>query len=353
MKKILIITAVIIFLTTSYKSHKTVKTPIRTVKTEDVRPSQESQKITYPGKVIAASEVDLAFRIAGPIAKIKVTPGKFVKKGDILAEMDDRDYKLQFSATEAEFHQIQKEANRVIELYKRGSTSENDRDKAFYGLKQIKAKYKAHKNALADTKLRAPYDGYIQKINYSANETVDAGFPIVTMISSRNPEVEIHIPASEYIRRDRFSNAECIIDVYEGVKFPLQLIGITRQANLNQLYTARFLLKSVDNITPTPGMSVNTTIHINEDNCTSTIIPNTAIFEKDNKTYVWIYNESAKQVSAREVKAENILKNGNTIITEGLKAGEIVVTAGVNSLNDGQEVKELPRENKTNIGNIL
>ena len=134
-----------------------------TVQADTVKSYQGELSIIYPGKIKAASEVKLSFRVAGPIRAVLPEVGAFVKKGELIAEIDPRDYEIQLSATEAEYNQVKEEAGRVIELYNRGSVPVNDYDKAVAGVKQITAKYDAHKNALADTRLTAPFDGYIQK----------------------------------------------------------------------------------------------------------------------------------------------------------------------------------------------
>ncbi|MDL2255930.1 efflux RND transporter periplasmic adaptor subunit [Parabacteroides sp. OttesenSCG-928-G06] len=216
----------------------------------------ESKSVTFPGKVVAASDINLAFRISGPIAKVYVDAGRYVKKGQVLAEIDPRDYVVQLSATEAEYERIKSEAERVIALYEKGSIAPNDYDKAVYGLNQITAKREAHKNALADTKLCVPCDGYIQKRLFEPGETVSAGLPVLSMISAGTDEVEINIPSSDYIRRDQFDNFYCTVDIYQGETFPLELVGITQKANMNQLYTMRLRLTGKGKNKPGPGMSI-------------------------------------------------------------------------------------------------
>lgn len=322
------------------------------VKAETVKKENTETIVSYPGKIIPASDVNLSFRIAGPIAKVNVVQGQKVSKGDILAEIDERDYKLQLSATEAEYKQIKAEAERVIELYKRGSATQNDHDKAFYGLQQITAKYTAHKNSLADTKMRAPFDGYIQKIFYEASETIGAGMPVLSMISSASPEVEINIPSRDYVRRSGFKNAYCTIDVFEGDKFPLQYIDVAKKANLNQLYSTRFLVKSSGKNIPAPGMSANVFITFASQNAEALSIPVTSIFEKDGKSCVWVIGKGNK-LSLRTVTPSEFKKDGRVIISEGLSEGETVVIAGVKSLSEGMTVKIKEPASKTNVGGIL
>lgn len=73
------------------------KVSIKTVKTATAAAYGEDDCLTFPGKVKAASDITLAFRISGPIARIHVKEGEFVRKGQVLAEMDPRDYQVQLT----------------------------------------------------------------------------------------------------------------------------------------------------------------------------------------------------------------------------------------------------------------
>ncbi|MBQ0005826.1 MAG: efflux RND transporter periplasmic adaptor subunit [Alistipes sp.] len=310
--------------------------------------------ISYPGKVIPREDVNVSFRIAGPISRIKVKQGQQVRKGEVLAEMDDRDYKIQFSATEAEYLQVKAEAERVITLSDRNSVSKNDRDKAVYGLQQITAKYNAHKNALEDTKLRAPFDGYVQKVNFSAGEPVSAGLPVISMISGSAPEVEINIPSEDFIKRSMFCDFYCMLKVYPDKTFPIRLVNITKKANLNQLFTARFAFESDLSGSDVPYAGMSAMVYIRYDYGTENLvsIPIGALFEEDGKNMVWVL-ENDNTVNKRAVSIVEIKREGVVSLSDGVRDGEQVVTAGVHSLIPGQKVKVMAPETETNVGNLL
>lgn len=353
MKKIIALLMGLIF-TISACSHKeTDRETVQTVKVDTVRVYGEKSSATFPGKVKAATDINLAFRISGPIAKVYVDAGSYVKKGQVLAEIDSRDYAVQLSATEAEYKQVKAEAERVIALYEKGSVTPNDYDKAAYGLNQITAKYDAHKNALADTKLCAPFDGYIQKRFFDTGETVGAGMPVISMISTNLPEIEINLPSSDFIRRDQFESFSCTVDIYPGKVFPLELIGIAQKANLNQLYTMRLKIKSDTKQLPAPGMTTMVTVQFKAGEGALLTIPFSALFETDDVSAVWIYNKDTQTVEVRNVKISEILTNGTVVVSEGLNKGEIVVSAGVHVLRESEKVKLLPAVSPTNIGGLL
>ncbi|WP_373774842.1 efflux RND transporter periplasmic adaptor subunit [Porphyromonas loveana] len=326
----------------------------RTVKTIITKDYTTERTTPFPGKVVAAEEAKLAFRIAGPIAKIHAHPGKAVRKGELLASLEARDYEIQLAATEAEYKRIKAEADRIIELHKQKSVSDNDYDKAIYGLQQITAKLNAHRNALADTRLVAPFDGYIQEPLFKAGETVGAGMPVLVITGAGTPEVEINIPASEYLEREHFGSFTCTVNVFPDRVFPLELISIDPMANLNQLYRMRLRFKRDSNgELPTIGMSAMVNIGYSHEGNRGEIIPATALWEKDGKTYVWIVEgKDNYSVHAQEVVVVEMLREGHSVC-HGIGRDKQIVVAGVHALKEGDKVRLLEEKTATNVGGLL
>lgn len=350
MKKILLLPMLILL--AGCGGGTTNKELVRSVKCDTVRQAAASaEQSQFPGKVKAASEANVAFRIAGPIVKVNVNEGQFVRKGTVLAEMDARDYKTQLSATQAEYNRVKAEAERVMELYKKKSATANDYDKAVYGLGQITAKLEAHTNALADTRLTAPFDGYVQKKHFDAGETVAAGMPVVSMISSGAPEVEINIPTADFIKRGSYASAVCRIDVFGDKEFPLELVGINQKANLNQLYTTRFRIKGIGAEQPAPGMTAMVTINYKSGAAAMSEIPLSAVVGGSGGSFVWVYE--ADSVRQCPVRVLQITTDGKAIVSEGVREGDIVVSGGAKTLKAGQKVKVSQPKSSTNVGGVL
>ena len=313
---------------------------VANVRTAAAQSIGSTRTVTYPGRIQPAKDVNLSFRVAGPVAAVHFREGQHVSQGDTLAEIEERDYAIQLAA------------GRVIELSDRGSATQNDYDKARYGLEQITALYHAHQNALNDTKMLAPFDGYVQQVHFEAGETVGAGMPVVTLISDGAPIVKVDIPVDDFVNIDKAIRSWCTVDVYPGKTFELKLIDITKKANLNQLFTARYALRPAsDRTLPHSGISTGVCIEYRTDEDGTVSIPATALFEDRGATCVWVVNQG--KVQRRSVTADDIDRDGNARIISGLKAGETVVTAGVNALRDGAQVKVLPGKSATNPGNLL
>lgn len=353
-KKLIAATLLVALIISSCGSKDEHKETVVNVKTNIVKVYGSGQSASFPGRIKAGDDINLSFRIAGPITTINVSPGNFVKKGDVLAQIDPRDYKTQLAATEAEYRQIKDKVDRVVKLYEKKGVTENEYYKAVYGLEQITAKYDAHKNALADTKLTAPYDGYVQKTYYSAKETVNAGMPVVAMIGTSAMEVEINIPSNVYAKRDEIESFVCTSDIYPGKEYPLEMAGINRKANLNELYTVYLNLKTPKDYPPlTPGMNVKVDVKYKSTTEDRYLVPINALISGQTGSSVWVYNPHNSTINKREITTDGIDNRGYSIVLSGLKSGEVVVSAGASSLKEGQKVNPIKQQSATNTGGIL
>jgi RND family efflux transporter MFP subunit len=326
---------------------------VYTAKIDTVKVSGGGQKSVYPGRVKSDAEASLSFRVAGTIARMPCEEGKFVRKGTVIAEIDARDYRIQLSATEAEYTQIKLTAERVIELYKRGSATKSDYEKAVYGLEQITSKYNFHKNQLKDTRLEAPFDGYIQKKIRDAGETVAAGMSVISMTGNKEWQIEINLSVQDYARRNEFSNFEATVSTNPDKKLPLEVFELSHHGNANQLYRMVFRVKKQDDVVLAAGMSAEVVITYNSEQKTVYEIPVSAVFEIDGKPHVWIFSSEDTPLKARSIVVDRVKRDGYIVISQGIKEGEMIVTSGVHSLKEGMKVKPLPLPSKTNIGGLL
>ena len=325
------------------------------VKTEVVKNENKVNNLTFPGKTKSADDINVSFRVSGPILKVYVKAGDHVKKGQLIAAMDPRDYQTQLNATQAEYASIKADAERIIAMYNEESTTASNYDKARYGLEQITQKLNNHRNQLADTKLYAPIDGYVQEVLHEGGETVSASMPIVSMFGSGTLEVEINVPAYDYANRERMSTMYCKFDLLPEETFPLKLHSISAEANSNQLYTVRLrFMGQYDRSKITPGMT--TMVYVSYDNEASdgrVYIPSSAIVEDKGQTHVFVYDPKSETVKSRNISVERLHRNGTAEVTSGLEDGETIVTAGVHHITDGMKAKPMPKSSESNVGGLL
>ncbi len=306
---------------------------------------------SFTGKTKAAEEANVSFRVSGPISRINVKEGDRVSKGQVIAEMDSRDYLIQYNATKAEYEDIKATAERVIALYKEGNTTAQAYDKARYGLEQITQKLAHHKDQLDDTKLKSPISGYVKEKFHETGETVGAGMPILVVSGGGELEVEINLSAQDYARRDKFESFFCEFDILSDQQFPLEVVRVSSEANVSQLYTMRLRIKGdYDRNKITAGMSTIVKATLADEDHGVVNVPTSAILNKDGNTIVYKYDDGiAKSVP---VTVTSLNRDGSSNI-KGIKKGSMVVSTGVRHLTDGQKIKPIKETSKSNVGGLL
>ncbi len=348
-----LILAAVLTLTSCGEKGKEEVDHVPYVKVEAVDGAISARILEYPGRTKPADEVNVSFRVSGPIISMRVKEGDYVKKGQVIAEMDLRDYNLQYKAVEAEYQSVKAEAERIIAMYQEGSTTANNYDKARFGLQQITEKLNNARNQLNDTKLVAPISGYVSARYHEAGETVAQGMPIVSISSGANTEVEINLSSNDFAKRANFLSYSCSFDVIPGKTYPLSVSRINNEANNNQLYNVRLRFNGPVDPNITPGMTTMVKIERATDEGTIISISKEALFEAEGKQFVYLYDDKTGKVNRREVKVSRLTSKGKAIVTNGLEGYERIVTAGVHKLTNGQRVKPLPAASKSNIGGLL
>ena len=339
-----------LMLTTGCGKEKATSTETRRVLTQTVTGNNAATVTTYPGRTQASEEANVAFRVAGTLLRVTVKEGDHVRRGQVIARMDDRDYRVQLTAAEAEFTQVKAEAERVMSLFADSVGTANNYDKARYGLEQITQKLQHCRDQVEDCVLRAPFDGYVQSVLRESHETVGAGMPIVSLIGDGQTEIVINIPASESLRREQFASFSARFDVLPGEQFPLQLLSIARQANVNQLYEVRLGLQG-RHPQITPGMSTMVQLSYQNEDAKTILIPISAIRHSDDASSVFVYADG--KVRKTGVTLGHVHNNGTVEVLAGLKTGDQIVISGVNMLSDGEAVRPTAQPSKTNVGGLL
>lgn len=307
---------------------------------------------SYSGVVKAAHEIGLGFKTAGQIARIHVREGDYVRQGQLLAELDDADYRLAVEALQIQYDQLEDEVKRTSQLFEQKSVSANDFEKASAGLHQLGVQLRINKNKLDYTKLYAPADGYIRSVGFSAAEMVDAGTSVMTLLDASPLEVSVDIPVEEYQRRGSVIRYNCRASGIAAA-MPLRFLSVAPKADGNQLYTLELAFTDRPDATLTAGMNVEVEI-VSADSTAAHghTVPLRALFNDGQNACVWVMQGDSTVVK-RPVTIDGSLDNSRAVVTDGLTGDELIVRAGVNVLQQGEKVKVVEEPSKTNIGGIL
>ena len=328
---------------------------IRPVKAMIVSGNTGMQTQGFPATTKATQQSEISFRVGGPLDQIFVVQGALVKKGNLVATLDPRDYKIAEQSARARYNQAKAEAERYKRLWKKGAVAKNDYDRKNARYLETKAAWENAVNNLKDTKLYAPFTGYYGPKLVDVGQDVKPKQPITTISNLSVIEVATTIPEQIAIKFKDFDSYQVIFDSYPDKVFKATLKEMGKVPT-SEGYPLRLYLNHTNdpkNLTQakiSAGMSckVNIKLKNDEQNSKTLIIPFAAVFEGDtDKTpSVWILqgNGDVKTVKKQHVKLDGFSGNNNVRIVDGLNAGEQIVVAGARRLVEGQKVKILDQK---------
>ena len=332
--------------------------PVLTMKIDEAQVRLTGR--TFPGKAKPREEVNLAFRIPGTLHERPVDVGTRVKKGDLVARLDLRDFEVrvenvagQLNKARAEHALAIKDFNRVMRIFERdpGAISQAviDNEQAALDhtralVHELTAKLDHAKDDLGYCFLKAPYDGEVVKTFVEVFEDVQAKQPIVRIVDNSKIEFVIDVPERLIAHSDYVEELKVEFDAFPGVEVPATIWEIAREASpATRTFAVTLLMDHPEGIKLLPGMAgrawvSKTSKEIIDPSFSGLTIPFRSVFSKEEQGYVWIVDEETMTVTSREVDVERIVNEG-AVIRGGLNEGDIIVTAGADFLVEGQKVK--------------
>lgn len=297
----------------------------------------------------------MAFRVPGPLVQLNAKEGMFVKKGDLLAEIDPRDFEVNLESAKTNWLHAKQDAKRYQELYEKKSVPESTKEKVDVAAAVAESNFNKAKNALNDTKLFAPFDGYVQTKMVENFEKIGAGYPILTLLDVSVLEVIAGVPESIASHSEDFKSFTCTVKNGKTRVIAAKLKEISKKtAGNNQVYPIKVYLNKGEAKNLRPGMNASLNIEISETNTEDGYeLPVASVVNYKGKSIVWVYNEKQKLVNQREVEIVRLLANDKVLVRKGIRKGEQIVVAGAAFLIDKQAVKLLIEKANSNIGGLL
>ena len=338
---------------------KTVVRRVKAMKVSDVEGFRQRQ---FPGRAKGTQEVDLAFRVSGPLITRDVDVGSVVKTGDVVARIDPRDFQNNLRNVQGQLDQVnatvkraQADYDRLVRIFEQdpGATSERaidrareQRDSARASIKSLKASVAAAKDQLSYTYLKAPFEGTVVSTYVENFQNVRAKQSIVRLVDASRIEMVVNVPESMISLVPMVENIVVVFDPFPDRQISAQIKEIGTEASAaTRTYPITLIMDQPDGIKILPGMAGKASgkpLETDKAAKAGVEVPLAATFSpaEIEKTYVWVIDEAAQTVHRREVETGELTDRGIKIL-DGLKPGEWIAKAGVHYLQEGQKIKIL------------
>ena len=263
-----------------------VEETVYTVKSETVAKSDLQEYLRLNGTVKAENTISVYPDIGGKLTRVPVTLGTYVKKGQLIAEVDP-------SSPGSHY---------------------------------------------ASSPVYAPIAGYITSLPLTTGTTVTTSSEIAMIGNIDKLQIECKIPESKIAVLKNGLTARVALEAYKGIDFPAHVFRISPVVDETSRTKQLYLLFDTSDERINAGMYVkihlNTILHEN-----IIVIPTDSIISENGKKFIYIKNDDST-VSKREISVGASV-DGKAEITSGLSEGEMIVVSGMQVLSDGVKVKEV------------
>lgn len=286
---------------------------------------------------------ELAFRVGGPVQNFTVQSGQFFRKGQLIAAIDPRDFLVRKERAEALCRQAEADYRRTANLYEKNNVSGTAYEKARADYARARADYDMALNELNDTRLIAPFDGYVQQVYIERHQEVKASQPVLTFIDLSQVKLETYVPEDMAVSLRRGapdSVFQVRFDRLPGQVFAPAETYLTQTAADNNLsFRLTLLLDNQDN-SLLGGMAGSLSVSLSSTSASlsSLAIPQAAVCQDDRRgSYVWTVQADGS-VSRCPVTLGRLLKDSRVEVVSGLKPGQQVAVTRQAYLNEGEKV---------------
>ena len=324
---------------------------------------------SFSGIAQPSMEAKLSFKVSGTINQLPVKVGDVVRKGQLIASLDARDYTVQQEQANAQLKSAQTQVksaqaqllnskstyDRVEKLYENNSVSLSEFEQAKTALEAAEASYEAAQaqasvseaqvssatNQVGYSRITAPFAGIITAVNVEANELVGSGAVVAMLTATQLPEVRVGVPEIFISRIEKGQVVSVDFSILPNKSFAGTVSEVGFSNNSGSTYPVIIRIDQPGSEIR-PGMAATVNFGAAEASSTNTalIAPVAAVGEGAEGNFVYVLEEQGEAylVKKQTVSIGQLFTNGFEI-TNGLQEGNLVATAGLNSLLDGMKVR--------------
>ena len=317
--------------------------------------------LKFPAVIEARKSSELTFQVGGLVRSLPVRDGQQVKRGAIIAQLDQRRFLNEVATAQAQFDSALSEFQRAARLIAEEAISRSVHEQRKAQRDIQRAALDSARKAFEDTVLRAPYAGIIATVHTHQFQNVQPNEPIVTLQSVGSAEAVVSVPSKFIVNslKTRPVESYVVFDAAPERHIPGSFLSSTTQADpKTQTFTAKFSFRPPRDLIILPGMTGTVFVRTQESGepreTNQTSVPLSAVLADGKARYVWVVDRKTMTVKKRKIllsKSTGENWSGNLgeklIVRSGLKDGETIVGAGAAYLHDGVKIRDLYEKTET------
>lgn len=314
--------------------------PVVTVSATHAVTRNLAATLTAVGEIVPQQGAALSPQTGGIVRQIDFHSGQVVAAGQLLLSLDPGALPGQLQAAQAQYALSETDYQRAQKVYAIHGISTAALDKARYGARAAQAQVLALQEALTDTEIRAPFTGILSLRTVNVGEYVHAGTAVVHLENLQHLYADFSVPQRDVQALQKGSPVQ--IDIHNGDvvrHYRAQVLAISSHVDAeNRAARVRALITAPQGLKP--GMFVRVILQ-KEAPAAQLMIPKVAVSFNTYGDFVYVLSPGPnQQLIAKEQAVTTGMQQGSAVvIRSGLKAGDLVVTAGQVKLHNGDPVR--------------
>jgi membrane fusion protein (multidrug efflux system) len=316
--------------TLAMKSSEYISVTVEKVAEKDVNRNFEANGVFEPSQ-----ELKLMSETSGAIIKINKRKGDFVKKGDVIVQVDDRLIRADYTVTKLNLEQAGKDVKRYENLANTDAITKKQLEDAQKGYSIAEAQFSALQKRLDDTQIKAPISGYINEEYYEMGALVNPGSPIADLINTSALKLAVKVTENEISKVKLGDQISVRVNAIKGETFTGKVDFISKKADGAFKYEVIVLMTGSNLDKISPGMFGTAAFQFAQEGKVLQISRKAIAGSLKDPG---VYTIKDGRAVYKPIKI-NPLTEGSIEVLEGLNANEEVIVSGLINVKEGTPVK--------------
>ncbi|PYJ72818.1 MAG: efflux transporter periplasmic adaptor subunit [Verrucomicrobia bacterium] len=329
---------------TMVSSGKKMVPPPVTVTSAEVREENWAPVLSAIGSVSAVQGATVATELGGVVSEIKFENGGVAKKGDVIVKLDASQEEALLRSAEAEAELARADLGRSRDLASQKVVSKAELDAAESKFRRLTAIVDQMRSNIRKKTLVAPFDGQLGIRQVNVGQMINAGQQVVPLTSLDPVYVDFALPQQHLAQLSQGLEVRVWSDAVPGREFKGKLTAINPMVDpVTRNVSVQATLENANHVLR-PGMFAKAEVALPEKH-TALVIPGSAVSYAPFGDSVFVIEKKKDEKTGKETQVirQQFVRVGEArgdfvSVTEGLKAGETVVSTGVFKLRNGMAV---------------